>query len=187
MFDQPAAHHNPHYDPYPSRTSSVEYAETEKWNITKGLLSRASDFKRVDRMLKSQARDSVFEYVGRGYFYYTHVQSTMERVLQLAGQAMEGSLGFQIGDLFSACNAGDIRFSYEVVDGMGGLSVVGQVRDGWVDVYETSRKYKVGIVRTGQVSVDDMLESKNVVLWINRMVVIAGVVYLLKTRKEKIS
>ena len=138
FFDQPAAHWNPFYDPYPSQVSfSPKVTLNDNRNIsvfelTRDLIQKVEPTKfhvpsnnQILDFTFSRATD--FKYIGRGFFYHSHVPSTFETFLRGVGMASEGSLlDFQLADLFRICEAGDIRISYDTVS-KGSLSVIGMV------------------------------------------------------------
>lgn len=104
----------------------------------------------------------LFRPIGGGYFYSPYQQGTGTFVARLFGMVLEGSFNFQLGDLFSSCNAGkmflqhlinnvgDIRVHYEIVDPTQ-LSVIGKQLDekGGLGLYEAVNGFQVGIAYGG--------------------------------------
>ncbi|KAI9029254.1 hypothetical protein DFJ74DRAFT_478980 [Hyaloraphidium curvatum] len=69
----------------------------------------------------------VFRYVGGGYFVSFYAPGTGWKILRGLGMAFDGSLlDYQIADLFSKCEAGDVRVSFDVVEASP-VSVVGKL------------------------------------------------------------
>ncbi|KAI8852655.1 hypothetical protein BC829DRAFT_440524 [Chytridium lagenaria] len=131
-----------------------------------------------------------FGYIGDGYFFSAYKASTAERLLRLAGTWVEGSLlDFQIGDLFSACEAGDVRVSFDVVEvGEKGAGVLGRLENvkGDVGVYTTTRGYKIGMFTLdASTPVGEMLRRELIsTRWYllgARLVMIAWAFYILHT------
>ncbi|KAJ3104336.1 hypothetical protein HDU97_009309 [Phlyctochytrium planicorne] len=162
FFDQPAAHHNPQRDPYPASSFIPTSAQFGNFQVPSSILSKASPLRAKKDFTASEIRQgfqtspaanlrsNAFAYIGNGYFYSAYEPSTTEKVLRMAGTFLEGSiLDFQIGDLFSMCNAGDIRVSFETVDIQPGkgATALGKLLDtrGHLGIYETTRGYKLGL------------------------------------------
>ncbi|KAJ3118893.1 hypothetical protein HDU96_006544 [Phlyctochytrium bullatum] len=163
LFDQPAAHHNPQRDPFPRYSKVTPSARFGDFAVSSEVLSKAGpsklkrDYTPADLkagFATSPASGSSnpvnrFTYIGNGYFYSAYTPSTAESLFRLAGTWLEGSiLDFQIGDLFSACTAGDIRISFDVVHiSPKGATVIGQLLNtrGDIGLYTTSRGYKIGL------------------------------------------
>lgn len=69
----------------------------------------------------------VFRYIGGGYFLSPYSPGMAWQVLRGLGMAWDGSLlDFQIADLFSKCEAGDVRVSFDVLEA-GPISVIGRL------------------------------------------------------------
>ncbi|KAJ3023053.1 UNVERIFIED_CONTAM: hypothetical protein HDU68_008816 [Siphonaria sp. JEL0065] len=164
FFDQPAAHYNPHRDPFPSSTTTSSKAQIGDYIIMPSVLQNANDGwvtrKRYSALeLEEMAQQSPasnevgFKYIGNGYFYSEYEASHTATFIRAAGMALEGSLlDYQMADvvnsLFGQCTAGDLRVSYEaiVVTPENGAAVVGELRDGAkIGIYETSKHYKLGL------------------------------------------
>ncbi len=102
LFDQPAAHHNPQYDPFPSTEMATPSLKvSDRYVVENDLVQKAIPFstkntfsyEEIDGFLQSPAFTQMnVRYIGNGYFYYTSVASTLEKVLRFAGMAVEGSL-----------------------------------------------------------------------------------------------
>ncbi|KAJ3213158.1 hypothetical protein HDU67_003211 [Dinochytrium kinnereticum] len=163
FFDQPAAHHNPQRDPFPGYTRTSSSALFGDFRVAKSILTKATPLRQKRDYTPSDLRAGFdtspaattattvnrFTYVGGGYFFSAYQPSTAERILRMAGTWLEGSiLDFQIGDLFSACQAGDVRISFDVVEvPESGASVLGQLMNvrGDIGLFTTSRGYKIGL------------------------------------------
>lgn len=114
MFDQPIAHHNPIRNPLPSSDSSVVRASAGDFELTepfiRSLIEHSSHkratFMGAVRLDGTAAAGNQFKYIGDGYFYSAHTESTLLTVAKLVGRAAEGSLDFQLGELFGTCTPG---------------------------------------------------------------------------------
>ncbi|KAJ3234824.1 hypothetical protein HDU81_001094 [Chytriomyces hyalinus] len=162
-FDQPAAHHNPLRDPFPSQTTTASFMTLGDYTVDGSVLESANDgwvFKKryspdaIEETLQSVASlESDFRYIGNGYFYSPYEQSGMERFLRTAGMALEGSLlDYQIADavnaLFGSCTAGDLRVSYEAIVATpgSGAAVIGKLKaNNRIGIYSASNGVKIGL------------------------------------------
>ncbi|KAI8619353.1 hypothetical protein BC830DRAFT_1104577 [Chytriomyces sp. MP71] len=164
LFDQPAAHHNPMRDPFPTHTFTASSATLGVYEITSPVLESVNEGwstrkrfppDQLETMLDT-SRASVqagFNYVGNGYFYSEYTPSHTETFLRAAGMALEGSLfDFQIADavnsLFGSCTPGDIRVSFDaiVASPEAGAAVVGKLNEGnQIGVFVTKRGFKLGL------------------------------------------
>ncbi|KAI9209934.1 uncharacterized protein BJ171DRAFT_11017 [Polychytrium aggregatum] len=161
FFNQPFAHQNPNFDPYPSFEDTVASAALGPYTLSGELAQMARPLRpiieyereEIARFRTSPAvQQNGFSYANDGYFYHSYERSTSERLFRAMGTFLEGSLlDFQIGDLFSRCNAGDIRIRYEVMPVNQGVSVIGRLANsnGRIDIYRTSRGYPLGMVHEG--------------------------------------
>ncbi|KAJ3264058.1 hypothetical protein HDU77_009466 [Chytriomyces hyalinus] len=162
-FDQPAAHHNPLRDPFPSKSTTASFLKLGDYIVDGSVLESANDgwvFKKryssdaIEETSQSIASlESGFRYIGNGYFYSPYEQSGTEKFLRTAGMALEGSLlDFQIADavnaLFGSCSAGDLRVSFEaiVTTPAKGASVVGKLKsNNRIGIYTASNGVKIGL------------------------------------------
>ncbi|KAJ3221190.1 hypothetical protein HK099_003695 [Clydaea vesicula] len=178
FFDQPAAHHNPQYDPFPSTSFQVEKVSLynnngeKKFDLHKELISAASPLilkknypkKDLEGFFNSKAHENVgFRYIGQGYFYYNHEPTFFETFLRASGMGLEGTLlDYQLGDLFSQCNAGDIRVSYTQVSKREGLSIIAGVKSdqGDLNTFLTSKNYEIGFIDSGLISPSEIFRKK---------------------------
>jgi Transmembrane protein 43 len=105
-----------------------------------------------------------FVYLPSGYFFSAYEASVAEQSARWALQYLEGSLfDYQVGDLFSQCNAGDIRIRFHsVTPGVDGVSVIARLADsaGTLDPIPTQTNYPVSLVYEGEWST---------VLWLVRL------------------
>ncbi|KAJ3195258.1 hypothetical protein HK101_000720 [Irineochytrium annulatum] len=171
FFDQPAAHHNPLRDPFPSMSHTAEAARVGDFLVGSDVLTSAGPMvtrKRFDHSALEAFGQSFaaspeagrFRYVGDGYFVSKYERGAIEQLLKLAGRVLEGSLDIQLGDFFSTCEAGDIRVRYEgAVVGEKGVTVIGKLLSdaGEVGVYETKRGFKIGMVGMDSAMTSDEL------------------------------
>jgi hypothetical protein len=100
-----------------------------------------------------------FVYGGKGYFFRPYDASGFEAATRMFGEFLEGSLlDFQLGDLLSACNAGDIRVYFEVAT-FPSVSIIAKLSaaNGELEFYRSSTGYPLAIVEEGIHSVPDML------------------------------
>ncbi|KAL3900973.1 MAG: hypothetical protein SGCHY_000957 [Lobulomycetales sp.] len=167
FYDQPAAHHNPQFDPVPSASFSAREASLNSpsgrpvLRVLSSLLEHARPLQRVQALSPMPFSFHSFRSIGGGYLYYSHESSMFERFLRGIGMTLESSLlDFQLGDLFSQCNAGDIRISYSAVPTARGLSVLAGVGPDarTLDTHRTTRGFPIAILRSpAGLSVEEML------------------------------
>jgi hypothetical protein len=152
LFDQPAAHYNPQRDPVPSGSMVAEKVRFGDFTVHSEVIQNSGPLKSLQNLSVQQIRGFMtspaaiqdsFRYVGNGYFLSRYESSAAEELFKLAGRFFEGSVNFQLGDLFSVCTAGDIRVSYEAVTipQISGATVIGQLLNekGDIGLYTTSR------------------------------------------------
>ena len=128
--------------------------------------SRYENTSTLKRPRSGPAEHGNFVYVGNGYFFSPHSSSTLEKMMKLFGQYVEGSLlDFQFGDIMPSCTAGDIRISYTIQD-PNTVSVLGQV-DGEARGSELNLKniktengLDVGMVHAGTLSAHQIIEKE---------------------------
>ncbi|KAJ4452424.1 putative Transmembrane protein 43 [Paratrimastix pyriformis] len=152
FFNQPFAHNNPQRNPFPSAGAVAASATVGPYTVPSTILARID----ADRLLepsRDQLRDfrespaaRDFQYIGRGYFYSPYQASTMSKIAQFAGRALEGSLDIQLGDFLKSCEAGDIRVHFKVADPEY-VTVVAQQQsgNGMLNDAIASNGYHVGI------------------------------------------
>jgi hypothetical protein len=141
-YDQPAAHHNPLRNPYPSGTvDQVDVTLNSGFTLPAPLAAsvRVEEApvlhwrpEHLGQFITSPAvAHEKFFYTGNnGWFYSKHEPSTAENMFRTAMMFAEGTLlDFQIGDLFATCTAGDVRVRYRAKLPSGGVSVVAQQVD----------------------------------------------------------
>lgn len=97
---------------------------------------------------------------------------------------MEGSLNFQLADLFSSCNAGDIRVHFEAVNPKS-ISLIGkQMPNGELIPFETTRGFSLGLISVGDYSADQLFENEigrlKWIIWGLRIVLVIFVIVGLK-------
>mmetsp|Transcript_17966 Transcript_17966/g.25089 ORF Transcript_17966/g.25089 Transcript_17966/m.25089 type:complete len:396 (-) Transcript_17966:56-1243(-) len=169
FFDQPFAHHNPLRDPFPSVSWSASSASLGPYTVPADVIqNQVNSFKHrisADRV-NEQRLPPEFYYIGNGYFYSPYEGSTLGFVTKLAGEWLEGSLlDFQLGDLFSRCNAGDIRVHYEAAILNEGVTLVAKLLDekGTLGYHTAQNGFQVALVREGQHSIEEIysLELKD--------------------------
>jgi len=136
FFDQPAAHHNPQRNPVPSGQVDITGVASSKGfsipaTYMKYLKGQSSviEFRpeSLQGFLTSPARlnDNFFYTGNNGWFLSKYQPSTAEKAMKMAFQYVEGTLfDFQLGDLFSVCDAGDVRVSFEGKVLRDGVSVI---------------------------------------------------------------
>lgn len=188
FFDQPFHHNNPQRDPLPSQEWRVPSAKAGHFVLPSALLDRMSSYSTLQVQIDTsnavdakveQHGDTVivplsdlvnsvasqqhgFKYVGDGYFYSPYEASAMETVSRIAGSFLEGSLfDFQLGDLFSVCNAGDIRIRFSSIS-PSTISVLAEQQDeqGNLGLHTTSRGYHVGSIHVGKHTSRQMMDEE---------------------------
>eukprot|EP00762_Andalucia_godoyi_P002103 ANDGO_02615.mRNA.1 Transmembrane protein 43 homolog len=164
LYDQPFAHHNPQRTPYEDQTSLVRSATAGLFRLSSEILkalplNTRSKFRPTDVSTETSAfNNHGFVYIGDGYFLSKYQPSLGESVVRTAGQIAEGSLlDFQIADLFSRCDAGDVRVYFDVCIGSV-ASVVGQLSDSSNEIgaFTASNGVAVGLMHFGKLSLDEM-------------------------------
>ncbi|KAI8812342.1 hypothetical protein BJ742DRAFT_793799 [Cladochytrium replicatum] len=192
FFDQPGAHHNPQYDPFPTSESCAPSAVIKtaqgdlKYDVDQKVLNSLRGWEPVvqytrndfQRMEESVAGQAGFKPIGNGYFYRPHKASSAETFLKMAAQVLEGSiLDYQIGDLFSACNAGDLRIRYEAIVPTQGLSIIGGFSKypltsdthGTLTAHKTSNGFTVALIQHGSRRSPELMfavEQRRQLMWL---------------------
>jgi len=173
FFDQPAAHHNPDRPLYSSGVISSTDVGTPR-----GYLIPASVAEKVDtplstvqftpqtlqQFLVSPARQQQnFFYTGQGgWFVSKYVPSSAEFWIRQSMMYLEGTLlDFQLGDLFSKCDAGDVRVAFSVRAPRNGVSIIALQGDasGTLAPFQTLGGRDIVLVQEGIRSVSSMIET----------------------------
>ena len=176
LFDQPAAHHNPLRDPYPSKTYAdvTDVSVGDGYVIDKNLAKHVSvGYEPVVRwnssiyesFLKSPAHlvDNFYYTNKDGWFYSPYTPSVAETLAKSALQYAEGTLfDYQFADLFSECTAGDIRVRFRSKTPENGVSLIGrQVDDaGKISTFKSIDDRDVDLIYEGIHSADKLKDMK---------------------------
>jgi len=172
FFDQPAAHHNPQRNPVSS--ASVDYVGVSS---VKGFSIPAYSMQNLrgpssvisfgpqglEGTKNSPGLENNFYYTGSdGWFLSKYDPSTSERLMKAAFQYAEGTLfDFQLGDLFSTCDAGDIRLRLEGKVLTNGISAIAeQASDGTLIPFKTLSGRDIMLLESGQVSAKEMIDNE---------------------------
>lgn len=96
-----------------------------------------------------------FKYIGSGYFFSAYEPSNFEKTLRTLFGFVEGSLlDWQVADLFTSCEAGDIRIKFiDQKPALGkGVTIIGRQvsTNGEIELLKASNGYNVGEVHEGQ-------------------------------------
>ena len=175
LFNQPGAHHNPQRDPYPSgMVDATDVAVGNGFVVDKNLAQKVSVNKErvvpwntnnyVNFMHSNAYSKNNFYYTNKdGWFYSPYKPSLAESFVKTAVEYMEGSLfDFQIGDLFSECNAGDIRVRFRSIAPAGGVSFIGRQtgKNGRVNTFKSIEDREVAAIYEGLHSAEEIKEMK---------------------------
>jgi len=146
---------------------------------------------RLRNFVESPAsKNDKFFYTGNnGWFLSKYEPSVAETAMKMAFQYVEGTLlDFQLGDLFSVCDAGDIRVRLQGQVLGDGLSIIAEQRnDGSLVPFKSLSGRDIMLVRSGQVDartmIDDIISDKfwNCVWYIIGLLVSGGLSYLFFT------
>jgi len=173
FFDQPAAHHNPQRRPYEQgpvdvtgiRSGSGFSVSAPYMDNIKG--QTLTFYFRPDTLqgfLTSPAYlTHKFFYTGdKGWFLSKYEPSTAETAMKMAFQYAEGTLlDFQLGDLFSTCDAGDVRVAFEGKTIQNGVSLVALLnQDGSLSPFKTLKGKDVMLVQEGQLTAKEMMDRE---------------------------
>jgi hypothetical protein len=105
----------------------------------------------LNSFLTSPASFDQFKYIGNGYFYYAHQESTMDLVRTLLGYAFGSQfIQHQMERLFAQCEPGDIRIRYLVANVSKGASLIGglQSQDS-IGLYKSPyNQQRIGVFHT---------------------------------------
>jgi len=195
LFDQPFAHNNPQRDPYPGREYISSSASVGPYTVPEPLLRKLDQWRRVDQVTPDQIRAfrespaaSEFQYIGSGWFMSPYQASMTENLAKFAGRALEGSLDFQLGDLFRTCEPGDIRVRFHVVDPHHVTIVAKQTTpEGLLGEAVASNGYKLSLIKPGLMSASAVFHLEfgrlqNIIRFVRFLAVLWGVVALLMGR-----
>lgn len=115
-------------------------------------------FNRSEVLSSPAATEHKFRYIGNGYFYSAYLPQGAEQVARTAGMWLEGSLlDYQLGDLFHACTAGDIRVWYEAV-APETVSVLGRLTNTTIGKAAAANGYQIGMVQQGVRTASQMMD-----------------------------
>jgi len=173
LFDQPAAHHNPHPPLYPEGTVSTTPVGTTRGYTISAPLSEHVDSPLVtleynpqtlQQFLQSGARlQRNFFYTGNGgWFVSKYNPSGYEQMMRSALMYMEGTLfDFQIGDLFSSCTPGDVRVSFSARIPTNGVSVIALQQDatGTLAPFRSLGGREIFLIQEGTHSISSMINT----------------------------
>jgi len=173
FFNQPAAHHNPQRNPVSSGfVDRVGISSLSGFKVSgdfmKRLKEKTSIFTfRQDSLAGFVSSPAVvndkFFYTGsNGWFLSKYDPSFAEQALKYTAQYLEGSLlDFQLGDLFSVCDAGDIRVQIQGQVLTNGVSVIGQQNsDGSITPFKSLKGKDLILIQSGQVGPEQMKERE---------------------------
>lgn len=173
FFDQPAAHFNPQRQPV-----AAGRVDTAGITSARGYRIAAQDAQRLraptttysfrpeslQHFLTSPAavNDKFFYTGSNGWFLSKYTPSTAEKAMRMAFEYAEGTLlDFQLGDLFSVCDAGDVRVALEGKVPVGGVSVVAlQSPDGTLTPFRTLQGRPMMLLQEGQHTVPEMVDAE---------------------------
>jgi hypothetical protein len=170
IFDQPFAHNNPMRNPFPPYKTSTGAYFGGGYHADIDLTSKLNEFKKVDSITQqvidefyksTASRSEGFRYIGNGYYYSEHASTNGQLIAKLIGQVLEGSiLDYQLGDLFSHCEAGDIRVHYEVAI-PSEVTIIAKLLNERGDLGNiiTSRNNYISLIVSGQHSSNEVLNT----------------------------
>jgi len=173
FFDQPAAHHNPQRNPVSAGAiDKVGISSTTGFSIAAPYMDKLRESESIISFRPEKLQGLVnspayinekFFYTGNnGWFLSKYNPSTAETAMKMAFQYLEGTLlDFQLGDLFSVCDAGDVRVQLrgKVLDN--GISVIAlQNNDGNLVPFQTLSGRDLIIMRPGQLSAQSMIDDE---------------------------
>jgi len=173
LFDQPAAHHNPDRNLYNSGLVSSTDVGTPRGymipaNVAEQVNSPLSTVtfrpETLQQFLNSPARlHHNFFYTGdSGWFVSRYTPSSAEFWIRQSMMYLEGTLlDFQLGDLFSKCDAGDVRVSFSARVPRNGVSIIAVQQDasGRLAPFQSIGGRSLVVVQEGIHSVPEMIES----------------------------
>jgi len=173
FFDQPVAHHNPQRDPVSGGlVDTVGVSSTKGFKVSSAFMNylRARDSvisfrpENLQEFASSPAAvNEQFFYTGNnGWFLSKYNPSTAQKAMKMALEYLEGTLlDFQLGDLFSTCEAGDIRVQIQGKVLNNGMSVIAQQNyDGSLTPFKTLSGRDIMLLQEGQVGVKEMIDNE---------------------------
>jgi len=173
FFDQPAAHHNPQRNPVSGGIVDRIGVSSKKGFKVSGYLmdnlegsSYVVSFppKKMKGFKYSPAyANEKFFYTGdNGWFLSKYQPSKAETAMKMALQYAEGTLfDFQLGDLLSVCDAGDVRVRLHGKYVTKGLSIIAmQQSDGSLVPFKTRSGRNLFIIQHGQLSAETMKNNE---------------------------
>jgi len=174
FFDQPAAHFNPQRQPVPSGKVDVTGVSSRSGfkvpaTYMDRLKGRTKTFsygpQELQGFLNSPAYENEnFFYTGNnGWFLSKYEPSMAEQAMKAALQYAEGTLfDFQLGDLFSVCDAGDVRVSLEGITLDNGFSAIAlQNADGTLSPFKSiSGTHDIMLLQEGQATAEEMKQRE---------------------------
>jgi len=171
FFDQPAAHHNPQRQPVSSGfVDSVGISSKTGFKVDSAFMSKLRDDISIFSFRPESLKDFVtspaylhdqFFYTGNnGWFLSKYNPSGAERAMKMAFEYIEGTLfDFQLGDLFSVCEAGDVRVQLQGKVLRNGMSVIAQQNaDGSLTPFKTLQGRDIMLLQEGQADAQKMID-----------------------------
>jgi len=193
FFDQPAAHHNPQRQPVSAGQVDVSGVSSRRGlKIPSVHMNKLKapyttfEYNRdtLQGFVTSPAyTNEQFFYTGNnGWFLSKYEPSAAETAMKAAAQYLEGTLfDFQLGDLFSVCDAGDVRVSLQGQVINDGVSVIAlQNSDGTLSPFKSLSGRDIMLLEEGQHTAEEMKEReisdrfKSLVLFIIGAIVSLG-------------
>ena len=173
FFDQPAAHHNPQRRPVAAGfVDSTGVRSTNGFTISAEMMGSLSTPTVRIRFRPESLRDFVvspaatnekFFYApdNSGWFVSKYSPSVAEMGIKAMFQYLEGTLlDFQLGDLFSTCDAGDVRVALEGKLLRNGVSAIAlQQQDGSLVPFRTLGGRQLILLEEGQHSSPGMIRD----------------------------
>ena len=208
FFDQPAAHHNPQRQPVSSGlVDSVGVSSKTGYKVDSAFMGKLRDDISIISFRPESLKEFVtspayindqFFYTGNnGWFLSKYNPSTAERAMKMAFEYVEGTLfDFQLGDLFSVCEAGDVRVQLQGKVIRNGMSVIAQQNaDGSLTPFKTLNGRDIILLQEGQVGAQKMIDNEmghqfwKLIRYVAGSAVLVGLcalfVYLFKKEMEK--
>jgi len=173
FFDQPAAHHNPQRRPVSEgRVDATGITSAAGFSISapymEGLKGQTQTFSFNPQTLQGFVQSPAYQndkffYTGNnGWFLSKYEPSAAETAMKMAFQYVEGTLlDFQLGDLFSVCDAGDVRVALEGKVLQNGVSAIAlQNQDGSLSPFKSLSGRNLMLVQEGQLTADEMIQRE---------------------------
>jgi len=197
FFDQPAAHYNPQRQPVSSGfVDSVGVSSKKGFRVDSAFMGRLRDDVSTITFRPESLRDFItspaavndqFFYTGNnGWFLSKYNPSNAEKAMKMAFEYAEGTLfDFQLGDLFSVCEAGDVRVQLQGKVLRNGMSVIAQQNaDGSLTPFKTLSGRDIMLLQEGQVGAQKMIDDEighqfwKLVRYVVGSLVLGGLCYL---------